>query len=335
MRNIFETKDNYLRFDDIKSHLLYGDISMCKHPTISILIPAYNHPDYFREALQSAINQDCEFEYEIVVVDNNDLADDINSNQQIVMDSKASNVFYYRNEKNIGGIGNFNRCVTLARAPFVTFCHDDDMLLPTALSRLMDLQRKTKEKAILSATNTIDKDGKFISEYPLFKRKKKFGILSMKDCYPLDLFDYFISPVTNGGGGLFSKKCLMDIGGFDLDFVSPDYPLFTNYTYKFGSVFNIIPTHNYRIADNGSMTVYKQCLEMNKHLWKCISYKLSCPQWILNRIIVANYNITSIDAEVSWGNQDRSLYATIRLSDKCLMKFIRQLLLFKWFCFRI
>ena len=49
---------------------------------------------------------------------------------------------YYKNEKILGMLGNWNRGIELARAPFVTYCHDDDMLLPSALSRLMELQKK-------------------------------------------------------------------------------------------------------------------------------------------------------------------------------------------------
>jgi cellulose synthase/poly-beta-1,6-N-acetylglucosamine synthase-like glycosyltransferase len=89
MKNVFETRNNYIQYAHIKSHLLYGDYSKCKYPTVSILMPIYNHPNYFKEALLSVINQNYQSEYEIVVVDNNDLSDEINLNQQIVTELNA------------------------------------------------------------------------------------------------------------------------------------------------------------------------------------------------------------------------------------------------------
>lgn len=105
-------------------------------------MPVFNHPDYFRKSLSSAINQDYTDDYEIIVVDNNDQTDGPTSNQVIVEEFRNPKVLYYKNEKNIGMFGNWNRGIELARASFVTYCHDDDMLLPSALSRLMELQKK-------------------------------------------------------------------------------------------------------------------------------------------------------------------------------------------------
>ena len=156
MRDILEIKDNFSIYKGIKSSLLWGNPSYCKKPKVSIIMPVFNHPDYFRKSLSSAINQDYTDDYEIIVVDNNDQTDGPTSNQVIVEEFRNPKVLYYKNEKNIGMFGNWNRGIELARAPFVTYCHDDDMLLPSALSRLMELQKKTGDKAIFSAYNKMD-----------------------------------------------------------------------------------------------------------------------------------------------------------------------------------
>jgi glycosyltransferase involved in cell wall biosynthesis len=327
MKNVFEIRNNYIQYSHIKSHLLYGDYSKCKEPTVSILMPIYNHPDYFKEALLSAINQNYQSEYEIVVVDNNDFSDGINLNQQIVTDLNTFNVFYYRNEKNIGGIGNFNRCVELARSPFVTYCHDDDTLLPTTLSTLMSLQKRANMQAIIASRNEIDNNSNLINQHRL---SKKYWLLQRKDWYPYTLLDLFISSPSNGGGCLYTRKNLLDIGGHSEDFApSSDYALHINYTYKYGSIFSNIQTYNYRIAENDSFAVYNQCLECDKHFRKCIIEKLSHFKWILNRILIANCNISKIKSDILWGKKDKSLLTTIRFSDKLIMKFVWKLLSIK------
>jgi glycosyltransferase involved in cell wall biosynthesis len=325
MRDIFSTRDNFCLYAHIKSHFLYGDFEKCGMPAISILMPVYAHPYFFRFALESAINQDYGYEYEIIVVDNHGLTDGINDYQKVIIEYNAPNVFYYRNEKNIGVTANLNRCIELARAPFITFCHDDDMLLPDALSRLMKLQNKFK-KAILSSFNTIDKDGNYISMYS----KPKLGILTLKDAYRYKLCDQFVQSGSTGLGCLFARESMIEIGGYDEEFYpSGDYALCSCYIYRFGAVFSNNSTINYRIAENGSMSGYIYFADIDKHIRECIKKKLPYPGWILNIIIRANYNISKIVFAVDWGNKPKSLLASIRFSDRFIMKIVRCILNFK------
>jgi glycosyltransferase involved in cell wall biosynthesis len=292
-------------------------------------MPVYCHPDYFHDALQSAINQDFQFEYEIIIVDNNDYNDNKeNKYQQIVNDFAASNVFYYRNEKNIGMVGNWNRCIELARAPYVTYCHDDDILLPTALNRLIFLQKMTKDKAIFSDSNIIDKNGNYISV--VFQKKWK-GRLKLKDFCRLTLFDSFMRSFGSGVGSLYNRQCLIEIGGYDEDFyLAPDYVLNTLYIHQYGAVRNSIPVSNCRNSgENGTYSVYFLLADVVRHFRYCMCSKLPYPKWFLNRMITAIYNITKVSFEVSCGHKDKSLYSTIRYSDKFITKLTYMLLSLK------
>ena len=66
MRNIFDFKDNLHEKDDIPAVLKWGKVSKEK-PEVSILMPVYNHPHFFKMALETAINQDYQGSYEIVI----------------------------------------------------------------------------------------------------------------------------------------------------------------------------------------------------------------------------------------------------------------------------
>jgi cellulose synthase/poly-beta-1,6-N-acetylglucosamine synthase-like glycosyltransferase len=72
MGNVFEIKNHFAKYEHVNSTLLYGDFTKCKNPTVSVLMPAYNRPDYLEKALMSAVNQNCKNEYEIVITDNSD-----------------------------------------------------------------------------------------------------------------------------------------------------------------------------------------------------------------------------------------------------------------------
>lgn len=329
MRNILEIKDNFSLYKGIKSSLLWGNSNYCKSPKVSIIMPVFNHPDYFRKSLSSAINQDYAGEYEIIVVDNNDQTDGPTSNQLIVEEFKSSKVLYYKNEKNIGMLGNWNRGIELARAPFVTYCHDDDMLLPSALSRLMELQKETGDKAIFSAFNKMD-DRETIFSLSEYFSKRKLGILVSCDCYPYTLFNQFIGSAGFGVGCLFSKKCLLEIGGYDPEFYpASDYAMQAHYTFRYGSVYNCIPTFNYRVAENESLTVYDKFAEVDRHFRNCMKKHIGLPNFVLNRIIKANYNISKINFAIIWGKENISLHENVRFGDKLIMYIVYKLALFR------
>jgi len=326
MRDIFEIVDNFAINKSVESKLLWGKPDKISNPKVSVLMPVFSHPDYFRFSLKSVIEQDYKEEYEIIVVDNNDDWDSKSPNQEIVEEYDCPYVLYYRNQKNIGIYGNWNRCIELSHAPFITFCHDDDMLQPTCLSRLMHLQNKNGEKAIYSAMNTINEKGEFISKQSDWSSKVKFGVLHLKDNYEYTLFDQMLSSVGFGCGCLFSKRCLKEIGGYSQDFYpSSDYALQAHYTYRYGSIFNCIATFNYRIAENESLNVYNRFAEVDLHFRNCMKKHIWLPNFILNRINKANYNVSKIHFAVKWGHKDQSLANDIRPIDLNILKVVRKL----------
>ena len=84
MEDIFSYTDNFKIYKDVKSYLLWGDVIFTPNPKVSIIMPIFNHPDFFKDALESAINQDCNDIYEIVIVDNTDYSEEPTINQKIV-----------------------------------------------------------------------------------------------------------------------------------------------------------------------------------------------------------------------------------------------------------
>lgn len=67
MRNIFEIRDNLHAKDDIPSILKWGVVPKEK-VAVSIVMPVYNHPQYFVPALESALSQDFDEPYEMYSV---------------------------------------------------------------------------------------------------------------------------------------------------------------------------------------------------------------------------------------------------------------------------
>lgn len=301
--DIFSKKNCFLDWAHVKSNLLVGNYEDCPNPRVSIIMPCYKRADYFKLSLQSAINQDYPFEYEIVVVDNN-VDGDISPNQKIVEECGAKNVFYYRNAENLGMAGNWNRGIELARAEYITYCHDDDILLPNCLSTLMSIQGDTKEKCILSAFNVIDDEGDYLlkKEYP--HRKKRMSFMIEKPYYNYTLYDQFLSSKGFGVGCLFHRKHMIELGGYNKEFYpSFDYALQSAYTYYYGCVYNAIPTFNYRLGINESNSAWVGFNNADKHFRKCMMSKIHIPNFILSRISDALYNRNEIGFRSAWKNE--------------------------------
>lgn len=330
MRDIYEYRDNFADYAHVKSHLLWGNEKVIRVPDVSIIMPCYSHPDYLKVSLNSAIQQDYKGNYEIIVCDNNELNDTPTENQKVVEDFKDSHVLYYRNEKNIGMFGNWNRLMELARAPFVVYLHDDDMLLPTALTTLMNIQKTYSADGVNAAFNKIDAKGNIMSESK-FEPKTKFGMLKLRKVAKSTVKDSFLGRYGGFGCGcLFRKKCLMEIGGFSPEFYpSADYALNAVMATKYNVYFSKEPTFCYRVAENESLSVYSQFVEVDKHFRTCMRKYIHLPNFILDRIILAMYRTSKVYFEITWGKADKSLLSQLRKDDKWLLGIVHRIRNFK------
>lgn len=292
MKTIFDKIDHFAERSDIKSELLYGNTKDCPDPLVSVIMPVYNRPDTFPESLQSVLNQQCVFPFEIVVVDDKTDSGRTES-QDIVEATGAKNIMYYRHAKNLGMFDNWNRGIVLSRGKYVTYCHDDDVLLPGALQRLIDLQRQIGEMpCIFSKYNMIDERGEYIRQY-VYPHKK--GLKIECDHYTFTLFDHFVGPIAFGVGCLFNRECMIECGGYDRDYYpAADYAFQAKYTYYYGSVVNNIPTFNYRISDNNTrnVDVLFKIQEKTYQVRKCIQKKIPIFDGILNLYTYAMYRLT-------------------------------------------
>ena len=99
---------------------------------IGFAIPYYDNPGYLAEAVASVRAQTVE-DWELMVVD--DCGPE--PVRELVESLGDPRVSYVRNEVNLGLSGNWNECVRLARAPWVTLVHADDRLLPRYAERVL------------------------------------------------------------------------------------------------------------------------------------------------------------------------------------------------------
>jgi glycosyltransferase involved in cell wall biosynthesis len=103
-------------------------------PLVSILIPTYNRSDLVLRAIHSAINQTIK-DVEIIIVDNCSTDNTKSILDKIIDDNPKINLKAYYNDKNIGPVLNWKKCVELAQSPYSKILFSDDLISEDFLER--------------------------------------------------------------------------------------------------------------------------------------------------------------------------------------------------------
>ncbi|VYU41755.1 Chondroitin synthase [Clostridium tertium] len=140
-----------------------------KLPLVSILIPAYNRPEYLEIALQSAINQTYK-NIEIIICDDSTTNDVENMIQGYL--NRYENIRYYRNKKNLGQFDNDIKLFELANGEYINYLMDDDVFEKTKIEKMMRyyLQDINNEiKLVTSYRQLIDENGLLLEDEEINK----------------------------------------------------------------------------------------------------------------------------------------------------------------------
>ncbi|MBQ8434534.1 MAG: glycosyltransferase family 2 protein, partial [Oscillospiraceae bacterium] len=107
---------------------------------LSVCIPTYNRSKLLKLTLDSVLAQ-INDEVELIVCDNAS-----SDNTQELMNEYVSkyNISYYRSDKNRGMDYNFLQCLKNATGEYIQLLSDDDVLLPGAIEKLLNLISKYK-----------------------------------------------------------------------------------------------------------------------------------------------------------------------------------------------
>lgn len=102
-------------------------------PRISICIPVYNGAKYLEQCLDSVLSQTFS-DFEVLIVDDKSSDESFSIAQKYA--AADSRFRLVRNEQNLGLVGNWNKCVTLAQGEWIKYLFQDDIFEPKCLEKL-------------------------------------------------------------------------------------------------------------------------------------------------------------------------------------------------------
>lgn len=175
-------------------------------PLVSVCIPAYNNAAYIKETIDSVLNQTYP-NLELVICDDKSTDNTV----EVIEKIGDGRIKLYKNEKNLGMSGNWNRCLSKCKGEFIKLICADDMLAETALEKeVRALMRYPTAVLAESDTRLFDLNGK---PKGFYKRYKTKGLTNGKEIARKGFFvkNYFGAPLAN----TFRRSALERIGGFD------------------------------------------------------------------------------------------------------------------------
>lgn len=178
-------------------------------PLVSVCIPAYNNAGYIKDTIQSVLRQTYQ-NIELIVVDDHSTDNTV----EVLESVQDERLKIYRNEKNLGMVGNWNRCLELATGDYVKLICADDMIAKNAIEKeAKAMRRNPSVNLVESDTRLVDINGRKTGQ---FRRYPKSGVVDGRKLAKISLIiqNFYGAPVNN----LIRRSALEKTGGFDTSF---------------------------------------------------------------------------------------------------------------------
>jgi len=196
-------------------------ISM-RNPTISAVLPLYNHERYISGALHSIFEQLSPVD-EIILVDDGSGDNGFALAEKLLADDRRSRLF---RQQNRGAHEALNRGIASAEGEFIAVLNTDDLFLPNKIGRCRKLLNEHPDaEMICGGIGMIDAEGDGISSGPVFDWLNRATSFKHK-CRTLEQGLINNNYVISTSNMVFSRELWKSCGGFqklrychDLDFI--------------------------------------------------------------------------------------------------------------------
>jgi len=213
-------------------------------PKVSICIPTYNRKDYLQETLESIFVQTYK-DYEIVIVDDGST----DGTEEMIRNLDFPVTYYW--QQNSGDAAARNKLIELAEGDYISFIDSDDLLMPDAIERMVNvLESEARQAIVYGSYLRIDENGRI---YGRCKRKLYSGNIATY---------LFQTILVHTCGSMFPRRILENCSPFDTSLkVCSDYDFWLRLSLKYSFIALAEPTFKRRRhADNLSGPSFENCL---------------------------------------------------------------------------
>jgi glycosyltransferase involved in cell wall biosynthesis len=125
-------------------------------PSISVVVPLYNHGRYIRSTLESVLEQTSAAD-EIVLIDDGSTDNGFDTAERVLARTPRARVF---RQQNAGAHNTINRAIGISRSQYVAVLNSDDLFAPNKLERCRELiAERGAADLIAGGVGIMDDDG--------------------------------------------------------------------------------------------------------------------------------------------------------------------------------
>lgn len=186
---------------------------MIENCLLTILIETYNQECFIKQTIESILNQDYWFDYEIII------GDDCSTDKTpVILDEYAKRfpqIKVIHNPKNLGAMGNYYNIVTKAKGKYIMDCAGDDYWLPGKVKKQILYLEKHPNIGMCYGTVKVLENSEFLDNLMGFDKPTFKNLLygnrvpALTVCFRNNLF----------------KKYYKDVEPQNKPWLMEDYPL--------------------------------------------------------------------------------------------------------------
>lgn len=307
------------------SKLSFGDL-------VSVVIPAYNHKQYIKEALDSVYNQTYQ-NIELVLLDDCSKDDTLEIAQQWAKERKANERFkrliLEKNPVNLGAHNTINRGLSLATGNALTILNSDDAYATNRIEMLMQAVEENQADWLFSGIRAIgETNQRVFSELAI----EIEAFVDYASCFPAVSFALLKKNIAATTGNLFfSRELYNKVGEFRNLRYCHDWDFALQACLISEPIFISQPLYDYRIHGTNSFSTLKveqhlepQIVYRNYfsacHAGKCknknapwkTNYPLFFDKWVADDSILNHaFNLIGYD-EVKYDHMAKLIHNSIR-----------------------
>lgn len=183
-------------------------------PLVSVLIPAFNHEKFVREAILSVVNQTYGYQNIQLIV-----TDDYSTDNTALILNELATEFKFKliiNKKNIGVCSSMNQMIAMAKGKYIVGFASDDVMVYDRIENQINILQKYPAIDILAGESIIiDKQGTALTN-----SNKSFNdsliFFSFEDIF------LSIKPRFASGTSIIKSELFKRIGTYDPNFKIED-----------------------------------------------------------------------------------------------------------------
>jgi glycosyltransferase involved in cell wall biosynthesis len=273
-RNPFKRCNNFEKYADIQSECIFSS-NVDYFPKVTIAIPTYKRANLLALAINSALSQVGYTEFNVLVLDNDPVRHC--ETEKLLLTYRDPRISYFKNEQNIGMTGNWNRLFELSQSEYLVMLHDDDLLLPDYLVKMMAVKGSYKNISLLKPAFSVIRGEGEMNQIALPPSSK--GLIQ------IHWFSFYNGNILGAPVGvLFNRVSFLQFGGFDEAFYpSIDFHFFCKYA-RFANVWfydEYLAIYRYSENESLNLKTLNGFIEIDNLLTREILKHFKVPEFIV------------------------------------------------------